>query len=356
MTESAERIDTVVIGGGQAGLAVGYHLQRRNVPFVILDAEHRVGDAWRRRWDSLRLFTPARYDRLDGMPFPAPRTAFPTKDEMADYLEGYAEHFGLPVRSGVTVERVARNGGGFTVTGNGSTIESDHVVVAMWNQRPFLPDFSADLRPDIVQMHSTDYRNPSQLREGIVLVVGAGNSGAEIALDVAPGQPTLISGPHPGHLPFPPNRLTAALIAPILRNVFHRVLSQATPVGRRARPKLIGRTPPLVRAKPRHLIHAGVTRVARTVGVVDGRPLLEDGQVLDVANVIWCTGYRPEFSWIDMPVFGDREPSHHRGVVAEQPGLYFVGLQFLYSLSSGQINGVSRDAAHVARVIATRSE
>ena len=349
MTESAERIDTVVIGGGQAGLAVGYHLQRRSVPFVILDAEQRVGDSWRRRWDSLRLFTPARYDRLDGMPFPAPRTAFPTKDEMADYLEGYAEHFGLPVRSGVRVERVARNGSGFAVTGNGSTIETDHVVVAMWNQRPFLPDFSADLRPEIVQMHSTDYRNPSQLREGIVLVVGAGNSGAEIALELAPHHQTWLSGRDTGQEPTRAGSLLDHLFTPIMWFIATRLTVKTAP-GRKLRDHFLDppRGIPLGRVRRKDFAPAGIERVPRMTGVRNGYPVLENGRTVEVSNVIWCTGFTPDYNWISLSLpTRNGLPIHDRGIVESCPGLYFMGLLFLYSLSSALVGGVGRDAEHI---------
>ena len=199
-----ERINTVVIGGGQAGLSVGYHLQRKGVQFVILDASARIGDAWRNRWDSLRLFTPARFSGLDGMRFPADGHSFPTKDAMGDYLETYARHFGLPVRSGMRVERLSRLGDRFLVVAGDQQLEADNVVVAMagW-QRPRIPAFASELNPRIVQLHTFEYRNPSQLQPGGVLVVGVGNSGAEIALDakrhvtsVGPGKPGLMPANH----------------------------------------------------------------------------------------------------------------------------------------------------------------
>lgn len=182
---AAERIETVVIGAGQAGLSVGYHLARRGLPFAILDASERIGDQWRNRWDSLRLFTPARFNGLAGMRFPAPGHYFPTKGEMADFLESYAHRFELPVRLGVEVDRLSRQGDRFLVSAGDRRFETDNVVVAMANyQKPKVPDFAAELDRRIIQLHSSDYRNPSQLRAGAVLVVGAGNSGAEIATDV----------------------------------------------------------------------------------------------------------------------------------------------------------------------------
>ena len=350
---SHEPIGTIVIGGGQAGLSVGYHLQRLKVPFVILDAEERIGGAWRSRWDSLRLFTPARYDGLDGKPFPAPSHSFPTKDEMADYLEEYSTQLGLPVRSGQRVRKLSRQNGSFVVDTDDSRFESNNVVVAMssW-QTPRLPGFATDLRPEIKQIHASNYRNPSQLQEGRVLVVGAGNSGAEIALDVVGSHETVLAGPDTGHVPFRVEGTLGRLLVPVVRFLFHRVLTMSNPIARRRMPKMIASGEPLVRTKPRDLIEAGIERLPRVMGVQAGWPVVEDGRVLRPANVIWCTGFEPGFSWIDLPIFEAGRVSHDRGVVAEVPGLYFVGLKGLYSVSSAQVNGVGRDAARVAGLIA----
>jgi len=215
------------------------HLAAREQPFVILDARPRVGDAWRNRWDSLRLFTPARYCGLDGMPFPAPPHYFPTKDEMADYLESYAATFRLPVRTGTRVEALRKKNGHFVVETPDERFESANVVIAMSNwQRPRRPELAAGLDSEIRQIHSNDYRNPDQLRSGPVLVVGAGNSGAEIALDVVDGNHTWLSGPDTGHIPFRVESQVGRMVVPIvLRIVFPRVLTTSTPMGRRARPK-----------------------------------------------------------------------------------------------------------------------
>jgi putative flavoprotein involved in K+ transport len=355
-----ERFETVIIGGGQAGLSVGYHLARRGLPFVILDANARVGDSWRNRWDSLRLFTPGRYNGLDGMPFPGPAHSFSTKDEVADYLEAFAARFRLPIRTGVKVDRLARNrpnGGGFVMTAGEKRFKADNVVVAMSShQRPRVPPFAPELDPGVVQLHSAEYRNPAQLQAGGVLVVGAGNSGAEIALEVATSHPTWLSGRESGHVPFRIESLAAQyLFQPLLfRFIGHRVLTVNTRIGRRMRPRLLSHAAPLVRVKPKDLAAAGIERVARTVGVREGRPVLEDQRVLEVANVLWCTGFSPDFSWIDLPVFGETEPKHHRGIVANEPGLYFVGLLFLYAMSSAFLPGIGRDAEHIAKYIAAR--
>jgi putative flavoprotein involved in K+ transport len=355
--DMSERVETLVIGAGQAGLSVGYHLARRGLPFLIVDANERIGDAWRRRWDSLHLFTPAKMDGLPGMRFPAPPNTFPSKDAMAAYLEAYADRFRLPVETGTRIDRLSRIDGRFVADAGRRRFEADNVVVAMSNyQKPKVPAFAADLDPATVQIHSRDYRNPRQLREGGVLIVGAGNSGAEIGLELSRTHPVWMSGRSTGHLPFNIHGLPARLLLVrlVLRGLFHRVLTVDTPFGRRARPGIISRGGPLIRTRPGVLERAGVQRVPRTVGARAGRPLLEDGRTLDVTNVIWCCGFHPGFSWIDLPVLRDDEPRHERGIVASQPGLYFVGLEFLYSLSSIMVHGVGRDAERVVRHIAQR--
>jgi putative flavoprotein involved in K+ transport len=352
-----ERFETVIVGGGQAGLATGYHLARRGRPFVILDAGRRVGDPWRARWDSLRLYTPARYSGLPGWGFPADPWHYPNRDEVADYLEAYATRFELPVRNGVRVDGLSRHGDRYLVTAGERRFEADNVVVAAGAYaQPRVPAFAADLDPAVLQLHSSRYRRPDQLREGGVLVVGAGNSGVEIGLELSAAHPTWVSGPHPGSEPVRAGSRMDRLVTPALWFTFSKVLSVGNPVGRALRPKLLTAGAPLARFRRRDLVAAGVELVPRTVGARDGLPLLEDGRALEVANVVWCTGYRSDFSWIDLPAFepGD-QPAHDRGVVTSQPGLYFVGLFFLTSIISGLVGGVGHDAGRIAAAIAARS-
>ena len=357
---SRETFHTIVIGGGQAGLSLGYYLATQKRPFVILDANQRVGDSWRQRWDSLRLFTPARFDGLVGMTFPAPPFSFPTKNEMADYLEAYARHFQLPVRNGVRVDRVTRAGSRYVVESGPHRFEAHHVVVAMSSyQVPRVPAFANELAGDIFQMHSSEYCNPQQLKPGAVLVVGAGNSGAEIALDVARDHRTWISGRDTGHVPFRIDGLAARLFLMrfLFRVVFHRLLTVGNPIGRSARRRMFTQGAPLIRVKPKHLVTSGVERVPRIRGIINGRPWLEDQRVLDVANVIWCTGFGNGLSWIDLPIFDvDGEPRHQSGIVTGESGLYFVGLHFLHSFSSTMIHGIARDAKRIADTIEQRTK
>ncbi|HEY6051622.1 MAG TPA: NAD(P)/FAD-dependent oxidoreductase [Thermoanaerobaculia bacterium] len=365
---SAGRLDALVIGAGQAGLSVGYFLAKAGLRFAILDENARVGDSWRRRWDSLRLFTVARFDGLVGMPFPAPRYSFPTKDEMADYLEAYAKKFQLPVVQGVRVDRLRRDGNRYVAESGGRRWYARQVIVAMASyQKGRVPKFAAELDSGILQLHSADYRNSGQLRPGGVLVVGASNSGAEIALDIARSRagndrdfaPIYLAGRDPGQMPFRISRpWTKRILGPFLfRVVFHRILSLGTPLGRKARPRIISKGAPLIRVRKEEFAAAGIQRVPRIAGAQNGRPLLDDGRALDVPNIIWATGFHPGFEWIDLPISRDEhgEPVQDRGVVPGEPGLCFVGLHFLYAMSSTMIHGVERDARYVARVVVRRA-
>ena len=355
-TGGPERFETVIIGAGQAGLAVGYHLAKQGRSFLIVDAHGRLGDSWRTRWDSLRVFTPARYDGLPGWSFPAPGWSYPTKDEVADYLESYAVRFRLPVRTGIRVDGLSREDGGYVVMSGLSRYEADNVVVATGGyQAPRIPVFAGELDPSIVQLHSSAYRSPSQLRDGGVLVVGAGNSGAEIALESSRDHQTWLSGRDTGQEPVRAGSGPDRLFTPPFWFLLSHVLTVQSPIGRKARQQLTGRGLPLARVRRKDLIRAGITRVPRVTGVRESLPMLADGENLDVANVIWCTGFMTDFSWIDLPVFDpDGEPRHERGVVRSEPGLYFIGLFFLSTAASSLIGGVDRDARHIARHIASQ--
>ena len=356
-TPDLEQHETIVIGGGQAGLTAGYYLTRRGRTCLILDANERIGDAWRKRWDSLRLFTPALFSRLPGLPLPVPARSFPTKDEMADYLESYAERFELSVRNGVTVDRLVKAGGRFVVSAGESRFEAEHVIVATGAHRiPKVPAFASELDPRIVQLHSREYLNPSQLQDGDVLLVGAGNSGAELSVELARGRHCVLAGPKVGEIPVRHGTLPGRLGFRVFRFLGHRVVKTDNPIGRKLGAKLGDKPDPLIRTRSKEILAAGVERVGRVVGVDGGRPVLEDGRVLDVANVVWCTGFGTDFGWIDLPIFDEAgDPRHVRGVVESEPGLYFLGLVFLYSFSSDVLTGRGRDAAFIAKHIAART-
>jgi putative flavoprotein involved in K+ transport len=355
-----DRYDVVVIGGGQAGLSVGYHLKRRGLRFLIVDGSARIGDAWRKRWDSLKLFSPAWLDSLDGMPFPLPRNEFPTKDQMADYLESYAKRFELPVRLSTKVERLSRRAGQYLIETNTGEIHAKQVVIAMASfQSKKVPSFASELKSEIAQLHSSEYKNAEQLPKGAVLVVGCGNSGAEIAHEVSRTNKVFMIAKKNEEVPFDNQSFLGRwlFIGLLMRFVFHRVLTIRTPMGRKARPMMMVKATPLIRTRAADLTRDGVERSGtRLSGVKDGLPVTDDGKVLDVKSIVWCTGFASGQSWIDLPIF-DAEglPQHEAGVVTRAPGLYFVGLPFLYSMSSAMVHGVGRDAARICDVIATQT-
>ena len=359
MSPATRHIETLIIGGGQAGLVVAYHLKQRHRPFTVVDASERVGDSWRKRWDSLRVFTPARYDGLPGWRFPARSWSYPTKNDVADYLEAYAARFELDVVTGVNVAALAQTQDGFVAVTDQYRYLADNVVVACGGyQFPRIPSFAANLESDIAQLHSSQYRTPAQLADGDVLVVGAGNSGAEIAVEVAAEHRTWLSGRDVGQEPVRAGGLRDRVFTPPFWFALTHVLSVRTPLGRKARDSLAGKGLPLARVRRRDIAAVGVERVPRVTGMDSGLPVLEDGRTLRPSTVVWCTGFRPDFSWIDLPIFdGDGQPHHDRGVVAAAPGLYFVGLFFLSTAGSSLIGGVGRDAARIAaHIVAHRAE
>jgi len=348
-----ERFETVVVGAGQSGLAVGYHLAARDVDFVILGDEKRVGDNWRKRWDSLRLFTPARYSGLPGMPFPAMPSHLADKDEVADYLERYAERYDLPLRLDTRAAGLTWNGERFSIATDRSAavIEAENVIVATGAfQRPRVPAVSARLSPRIHQLHSSEYRNPLQLPEGPVLVVGAGNSGAQIALELAQSRKVLLAGRDTGHL-------ARGFLGRDIFDWIWPVIKRATAdtrLGQRMRRAAWSGGDALIGIPERALREAGVARVARVDSERHGLPVCGD-LVVEPSVIVWCTGFSPDYRWIDLPVFGtDGFPRHERGVVAEAPGLFFLGLRFQHRLNSSLIGGVGEDAKFIADMVAQR--
>ena len=300
MTTAQQSI--TVIGGAQAGLATSYQLSRLGLEHVVLDASEHAGDTWRHRWDSLSLFTPARIDHLDGMPLPGSGGP-PTKDEFADYLDRYEQEHALPVRHGVRVERLSSDAAGYSLSTTAGPMHSDVVVIAMSSlQRPRVPQFASALDPGILSLHSCEYRNPDQLRPGNVLVVGAGNTGAEISVEVARTHPTWLAGQESGHLPFRIDGIFGREVGSrIIAFAFMHILNTGTPIGRRAQPVMQSRADPLLRERPKDLRRAGVHRVPRIAEVREGLPVTEDGTTLAVANVIWCTGFRTGLTGLGGP-------------------------------------------------------
>ena len=287
--EDGGPLDTVVIGAGHAGLTMAYYLQRMGQRFVVLDRNPRVGDSWRQRWDSLRLFSTPRYASLPGWRMRTDGNGFPTRDEMADYLQAYAERFRLPVRSGVRVTgltRENRSGDGFLVTTDAGLLHARQVVVAAGGHRvPVAPAFAVDLDPSIRQLHSTQYRNPSQLGPGPLLVVGAGNSGTDIAREAVATHQVWLAGRDPGEVPIRVDSARARLVIPIAMFAFRHLLTIRTPMGRAARPDVLAHGATVVRNKREYLRAAGVVLTGPIAEVRDGLPVTAQGDVLPASTV-----------------------------------------------------------------------
>jgi putative flavoprotein involved in K+ transport len=349
---SEEIYSTIVIGGGQAGLAASYYLAQGGQEFLILDGYPRIGDAWRKRWDSLRLFTPVKFNALPGLPFPGEALYFPTKDEVAEYLEAYAAKFHLPVKSNTQVERLARDGESYQISTGTQNYRAQNVIVATGPfQKPYTPSIASELDPALNQIHSSAYRNPNQLPVGRILVVGAGNSGAEIALELSrSGRQVWLSGRDVGHIPA--EQLGKYFDGKPYWWFINNVLSIKTPIGRKMRGQVLHHGNPLIRSNRKEIMDAGIQPLPRLAGVSSGKPLLEDGQTFEADAIVWATGFRPDYRWVDLPIFDEYGlPNHHRGVVPGASGLYFVGLHFQSALTSALIGGVGKDAQYITSQI-----
>lgn len=358
-----QHVDTLIIGAGQAGLSTAYHLRRRGRQCLVVDGNGRIGDEWRRRYDSLRLFTPANSDGLDGLAFPGDGWAFPTKDEMGDFLELYAVTHELPVRLRTRVRRLAKGGEGFVaeLDGSGDTITCDAVVVATgtFGEEPSVPPFASALSPSIHHAHADEYRGPADLPAGPALVVGASHSGLDIAMELGLDHEVTLVGPARGNIPVRWGTWQMRRAFPVLRFAFRHILTRRTPLGRKMIGEFRHHGHPQLRVKAKDLAGRGVEWVDDHLDGVtpDGLPRLADGRAFDVASVVWATGYHHDHSWIDLPLrVEDGWPVEYRGVVDDIPDLYFCGLAFQFGFSSGEVMGVGRDAAYLAERIVAREE
>ena len=344
-------LDVVVVGAGQAGLAIAWQVSRRGLRLLVLEAAAELGQSWRSRWDSLTLFTPAQYDALPGMPFPAPADTYPTKDPVADYLQAYADAFQLPVRLNARVTSLSRSGNGFEVRTADQTFSARRVVVATGPfQVPFIPAAASGLDSAVTQIHSTDYRNPGALPDGPVLVVGGGNSGLQIAEELSASRRVDVSvGANP---PMLPQRLLGRdLFWWLTRLGLMRVPAESR-LGRRVQ----ARGEFVIGTSRRSLKRAGVTFRPRLVGAEGRTVRFADGSTLDVGVVLWATGYRSDYSWISIPgVVRDGRVAHRRGVT-DVPGLYFLGLSWQHTRGSALLGFLDDDASHIVdRIAADRA-
>jgi putative flavoprotein involved in K+ transport len=342
----ASDVEVAVIGAGQAGLAMGHFLRREALEFVILDRADSIADAWRKRWDSLTLFTPRRYDSLPGLPFPGDPDGYPSRDEVIAYLERYAGTFQLPVELNSPVRRLVAEEGRFQLELGGESRAADQVVVATGPfQEPYVPPIADALAPEVAQMHSSGYRGPDDVPASTVLIVGGGNTGFQIAKELAPGRKVYLSvGSRQTPLP---QRLLGRDLFWWLTKIGLLKTTVESRLGRRLRQRetLIGSSPRELRR------HFGVELKPRALDVSGGTVRFAEGSELEVDAVIWATGYRPDYSWIDLPVFDEDGRVRHRRGVTGVPGLYFLGLTWQYTRGSALLGWVKEDAGFIAQRI-----
>jgi putative flavoprotein involved in K+ transport len=339
--------EVVVIGGGQAGLAIGYFLRQQGRNFVILDEADSIAAAWRTRWESLTLFTPRRYDILPGLPFPGDPDGYPNRDEVIAYLEQYAVTFELPIQLNSPVRRLTSEDRHFVLEVDGRTITADQVVVATGPfQTPYVPEVASRLAPEVLQAHSTGYRKPSDVPQGTVLVVGGGNTGFQIAKELSATHHVYLSvGSR--QTPLPQRPFGRDLFWWLTRSrLFSATVESRLGQRLQARETLIGSSPRELRKR------YGVELMPRVVDASGRTVRLADGSELEVDAVIWATGYRPDYSWIDLPVFDDDGRLRHRRGVTEVPGLYFLGLTWQHTRGSALLGWVKDDAKFIAGQIA----
>jgi putative flavoprotein involved in K+ transport len=347
----ADDYEVVVIGAGQAGLTIGYYLARQRRRFTILERGDSIASAWRERWDSLTLFTPRRYSSLPGMPFPGDPDGYPTRDEVMQYLERYAETFELSIELNSSVRRLSREDGRFVLDVDGRTIAADQVVVATGPfQTPYVPELAKDLDPDVWQVHSTGYRRPSDVRNGTVLVVGGGNTGFQIAKELSATHNVILSvGTRQKPLP---QRLAGRDLFWWLTKtgLIHKTVESRLGQRLKDRDTLIG-------SSPREITRRyGVELKSRAVAVSGRTVRSDDGSEVEVDAVIWATGYRPDYSWIDLPIFDEHGRLRHRRGVTDVPGLYFLGLTWQHTRGSALIGWVKEDAEFIGERIAAFQE
>jgi putative flavoprotein involved in K+ transport len=335
--------EIVIIGGGQAGLALGYYLKKERRRFIILDAAAETGESWRSRWDSLVLFTPADYSTLPGLPFPKDKHLKPDKDEVADYLALYARTFDLPIHHNCRAKRLYRDGGKYHIEVATTTITANHVVIATGPYHtPNIPKISENLSSDVFQVHSAEYRNPAQIPPGDVLVVGGANSGAQIAEELSQTRQVYLSRGR--KLPFVPRFMTSHLVYRLIELSCIMRVNIESPFG-----KILRHQDAVYGVNLKKL--ARVKMKDRLIDANGKTVTFKGGEILQIQNIVWATGYRQNFSWVDLPVFDDRgRPCHRRGVT-ELPGLYFLGLEWLWTRGSALLGWVGRDAEYLASML-----
>jgi putative flavoprotein involved in K+ transport len=337
--------DVIVIGAGQAGLAMGYYLKQLGLNFVLLEKAQRVGDSWRNRYDSLTLFTPAEYDSLPGLNFPAPKGSYPNKNQVADYLERYAKHFALPVQLQTEIETLEKRGDVFYLETNRGAFEAARVIVATGPfQTPFIPRLAKELDSSILQLHSSTYFNKGQLPDGEVLVVGSGNSGLQIAEELLASHSVTVAQGKPQ--PFLPQKLLGQSLFWWMERLGVSRVTATSRLGQRLKER-----DPVIGSSLSRLRQKGLTLVSKVVEAKGQTITFADGKTLKPQSIIWATGFRSDYSWVRLPVFDTGGKPIHREGITSVDGFYFLGLSWQRTRGSALLGWVGQDAAFLTEEI-----
>ncbi|OOR22114.1 flavin-containing monooxygenase [Bacillus cereus] len=336
--------DIIIVGAGQAGLAMGYYLKQEGYSFLLLEAGNRIGDSWRNRYDSLQLFTPRAYSSLPGMALIGEKNGFPYKDEIANYLEGYATYFKLPVQLQTEVLKIKKEKDIFELHTSKEILQSKKIIIASGGfQQPFIPSFSQHLSSHIFQIHSSQYKTPSQIPKGKVLVVGGGNSGMQIAVELAKTHGVTMAISHP--LMFLPLHLLGKSIFYWLEKTGLLYAEINTKRGRWFQ----GKKDPIFGFEGKELIRNGAIKLQKKVVSASGNNIMfQNGDTYSAESVIWSTGFMQDYKWIEIEKAVNEKgfPNHIKGISPVR-GLYYIGLPWQSQRGSALICGVGKDAAYL---------
>ncbi|WP_417800411.1 flavin-containing monooxygenase [Tenacibaculum sp.] len=346
-------LDFVIIGGAQAGLSMAYHLKKMEKSFIVVDGEEEIGASWLNRWDSLKLFTPTEYNHLPGLKFNAPKGHYPSKYEVSNYFKSYVKKFDIPVQLNTLVTSVKKSAKGFHALYNEGALVAKNVIVATGPFHiPYTPPCHTKLSDEVLQMHSNYYKNSEQLQEGDVLVVGGGDSGYQILDEISKDKKSktvYFSGTT--KVKTLPQQFLGKTLWWWFSLIGFLKFNKYSWIGKKISTSL----QPVIGTDVKEILsRENVVTVGRTKDALDNEVVFENKKVTSIKNIIWATGYRPNFKWIEgLELDADNYPKNYRGV-SNIEGLYFIGLPWMYTRGSATLGGVSKDASYLADIISEK--